>query len=177
MMDAQPELPTLEHKWPALVVAPGPAFICFELRGVPRHKARHRSRIVFPKGGKKAFIHNYPDPETESYEKVLAEYAALHMRGRAPTERPVAMLVHAYRPIPESWSKTDQAKALQQAILPTSKPDSDNYLKLAKDALNKIVYVDDSRVIDARCIKRYSDVPALRVEIREFIESGTELSP
>jgi Holliday junction resolvase RusA-like endonuclease len=168
----------------ALVV--GPVFLCFELRGKPGHKGRHRSRVVIPKeawsyggrgpkdrwineiGAKRIYIHNYPDPETEAYEKVLAEAGALFMRGKAPTLRPVALLVHSFRQVPESWSKADKRAALRGAILPTPRPDWDNYGKIT-DALNEIVWKDDSQVCDGRVIKRYSDAPALRVEVREFV--------
>jgi len=155
-------LPTLDG--PSLVV--GPVFLCFELEGKPGHKARHRSRVAWKDG--KAFVHTYPDPETEAYEKVLAQCAALFMRGRAPTEQPVALLVHSFREIPKSWPDRDHAAALAGAILPTSRPDWDNCGKIT-DALNEIVWRDDSQVVDGRVIKRYSNRPALRVEVREFV--------
>jgi len=169
-MDAQPLLPTLERHWPALI--PGPVFVEFELRGPPGHKGRHRARIVYPKGGN-AFIHMYADPATEAYEKTLAGAAALFMRGKQPTANPVALLVHAYRPIPESWSVIDKEKALQGAIRPTSRPDGDNYLKAVQDALNKVVWADDSQVVDARVIKRYDPSPCMRIEVREFVDENT----
>jgi Holliday junction resolvase RusA-like endonuclease len=162
-MNEQPVFPALER--PALVL--GPVFLAFELEGKPGHKARHRSRIVFPKVGK-AFIHNYPDPDTEAYEAVLAEVAALYMRRRPPTENPVSLLVHSFRGVPVSWSRKDQEAALAGVIRPTSKPDWDNYGKIT-DALNKIVWMDDSQVVDGRVIKLYSAVPALRIEVREFL--------
>lgn len=148
-------------------LVPGPVFVCFELGGKPGHKGRHRSRIVYPKDAK-PFIHNYPDPDTEAYEKVLAEAAALFMRGKPPTEEPVCLLVHSFRPIPVSWSARDQEAARSLNILPTSRPDWDNYGKIT-DALNGIVWRDDSQVCDGRVIKRYSDSPALRIEVREFL--------
>lgn len=144
----------------------GPVFLCFELGGKPPHKARHRSRIGYKDG--KPFVMQYPDPETAANEAILAEYAALEMRGRPPTDKPVALLVHVYRPIPESWSKVDKAKALANAILPTSKPDWDNYGKIT-DAFKGVVWNDDSQVVDGRVIKLYSDDPALRIEVREFV--------
>jgi Holliday junction resolvase RusA-like endonuclease len=150
----------------ALVV--GSIFVCFELRGKPGHKGRHRSRIVFPKGAK-PFVMQYPDPDTAAYEKVLAEAAALFMRGKSPTENPVALLVHSFREIPKSWSARDREAALSGAIRPTSKPDWDNHAKVT-DALNGIVWHDDSQVIDGRSLKFYSDRPALRIEVREFIK-------
>ncbi len=188
-MDDQPSLPTLE--WPALVA--GPVFLTFELGGPPGHKARHRSRLVIPKevwvhtaassfipkaNVKRLFIQQYPDPETEAYEKVLAEAAGLFMRGRPPTENPVALLVHSFRPIPASWSKTDKAKASAAAIRPTSRPDWDNYGKIT-DAFNEVVWHDDSQVVDGRVLKYYSDEPALRIEVREFLPpaAAAGLSP
>lgn len=149
-------------------LVPGPIFLAFELEGKPGHKGRHRSRIVFPKVGK-PFIHNYPDPATEAYEAMLKEYAGLLMRTKMPTANPVTLLVHSFREIPVSWTARERESALVGAIRPTSRPDWDNYGKIT-DALNGVVWVDDSQVVDGRSIKYYSDRPALRIEVREMIE-------
>lgn len=188
MTTEQQSLPTLG---PAPLVA-GPVFICFELKGLPGHKARHRSRLVIPKeawtvsargdrfiselGMKRLFIQQYPDPETEKYERVLAEAAGLFMRGRPPTDAPLAMVVHSFRPIPVSWTKRDKEAALTGAVRPTSRPDWDNYGKIT-DAFNGIVWADDSQVIDGRVLKFYSDRPALRVEVREMVPAKSSFSP
>ena len=181
-MGEQDTLPTLG--WPALVA--GPVFLCFEIAGKPGHKARHRSRLMIPREAwigvgdrafipkvnvKKIFIQQYPDPDTEAYEKMIREYAGLLMNTKrlAPTEKPVALLVHSFRPVPQSWSKTDQARALAANIRPTSRPDWDNYGKIT-DALNEVVWKDDSQVVDGRSLKYYSSDPALRIEIREMVE-------
>ena len=150
---------------PALVV--GPVFLCFELGGPPGHKGRHRSRMVFPRG-KKPFIQQYPDPATAAYEATLKQAAAIFMRGRAPTEAPLALLVHSFRPIPPSWSGKARRAAIAGDIRPTSRPDWDNYGKIT-DALNKIVWLDDAQVVDGRVIKLYAEHPALRIEVREFV--------
>lgn len=92
------------------------------------------------------------------------------MRGRPPTTRPVALLVHAFREIPASWSRHDRDMAMAGGILPASRPDEDNNLKVVQDGLNGIVWHDDAQVCDGRCIKRYSARPALRVEVREFVD-------
>lgn len=168
MPEVQQILPVFE----APVLKPGPVFFVMEIEGKPPHKARHRSRIVIPREKwRKPFVHNYPDPDTEKHERMIAEYARLLMRGKPPTIEPVALLVHAFMPIPESWSKKDKVAAAFGALLPTSKPDADNFLKIA-DALNGIVWKDDSQVADGRCIKRYSEQPALRIEVREFLIDG-----
>lgn len=148
-------------------LVPGPVFFELTLLGHPQHKGRHRSRIVYPKKGK-AFIHNYPDPETEKFEATLAKAAALAMRRCAPSEAPLCLLFIADRAIPRSWSHAEQVAAAEGRILPTSRPDWDNHGKIT-DALNKIVWLDDSQVVDARVIKRYSTSPALTVQVREFV--------
>lgn len=167
-------------------LVPGPIFLAFELWGKPGHKGRHRHRLVIPKDAwtgygdrayitkaniKRIFVQTYPDPQTEAYEKALAQYAALMMRRRPPSTRPLALLVHSFRPIPVSWSAREREAALVGAILPTSRPDWDNYGKIT-DALNGVVWHDDAQVTDGRVIKIYSDQPALRIEVREMIEPG-----
>lgn len=163
-----PEQIPLPYLGPAPLVV-GPIFVCFELRGEPQHKARHRSRIAYK--GRVPFVMQYPEPKTAAYEKVLAQAAALFMRGRAPTERPVALIVHVFKSIPESWPKRDREAAAAGAILPTSRPDDDNYLKI-RDAFDGIIWREDSQCCDSRVIKRYSHEPALRIEVREFISAS-----
>lgn len=160
---SSPPLPGLDG---ALVPAENP-FFTLKLAGKPQHKGRHRSRIVFPKVGK-PFIHNYPDPETEAFEKTLAMAARLHMRTMPPSEGPLALLVIAGREIPKSWSAKDKQAALDGRILPTPRPDADNHGKIV-DALNGIVWKDDAQVVDSRIIKRYAAAPYLTIQVWEFI--------
>jgi Holliday junction resolvase RusA-like endonuclease len=177
-----PEQLTLPKLGPAPLVV-GPVFLAFELRGPPFHNARHRSRLVIPKSAwvhagrmsyipkqnvKMIFVQQYPEPKSEAFKKTLAQVAVLFMRGRAPTENPVAMVMHVFRQIPESWSKRDKEAAAVGAILPGSKPDDDNYLRL-RDAFRGIIWRDDSQCCDSRVIKRYDTSPALRIEVREFL--------
>lgn len=176
----QQTLPTLGA--PPLVV--GPVFLCFEIQGKPGYKGRHRSRLVIPNDAwtgyganafifrsniKKLYIQHYADNETAQYEAVIGEYAGLLMRGKPPSERPLALMVHAFIGVPKSWSNRERAEALFGGALPTARPDGDNYLKVASDALNGIVWKDDSQLVDTCCIKRFSSDPALRIEVREFI--------
>jgi Holliday junction resolvase RusA-like endonuclease len=183
-MEVQGVLPTLDGP----VLVPGPVFVCFEIGGKPGHKGRHRSRLVIPKGvwtpaqiggrtvmvitkddSKRLFMQQYPDKDTEAYEQIVGLAGRRFMGSRPPTTNPVALLVHAFREIPASWSNRDRLSASLGGILPTSKPDGDNHLKVIKDGLNGIVWRDDSQVVDARVIKRYSDRPAMRVEVRELL--------
>lgn len=53
----------------------------------------------------------------------------------------------------------------RRVIWPTSRPDADNYGKLVLDALNGILWRDDSRVVDLRIQKVYSDHLGIDLEV------------
>ena len=178
MPEGQIVLPTISG--PALVV--GPVFLCFEYAAgvspkrvrqqpIVPFKHKHGARIAYSKSGK-PFVHEYPHPESAAWERAIGQLAAVHMRGRPPSDRPLALLVHAFVPIPPSWSIRDYDRAIAGMIMPTSKPDGDNHLKAAQDALNGIAWLDDAQVVDGRVIKIYSAKPALRIEVREFVAPG-----
>jgi Holliday junction resolvase RusA-like endonuclease len=161
------EQQTLPYLGPAPLVV-GPVFVCFELPGEPRPKARHRSRIAYK--GKSPFVMQYPEPESAAYEGMIGQLAALHMRSKSPSDKPLALLVHVFKSIPKSWPERDREAALAGAIRPDGRVgDWDNFAKAACDGMNKIVFFDDSQIVDGRCIKQYSDRPAIRIEVREFL--------
>lgn len=130
--------------------------IVIELAGAPLGKGRPRFM--------RATGHAYTPEKTRNFESNLLLAAQDVMAGRVPMEGPLSVRVQAYLPIPKSWSKKKQAGALLGAIRPTSKPDWENLAKML-DAFNKIVWCDDSQVVDGFVCKRYSDRPRLRVEV------------
>ncbi|QNV51628.1 hypothetical protein GE573_00524 [Bacillus velezensis] len=59
-------------------------------------------------------------------------------------------------------------KKLKNGLLrPITKSDVDNYVKGVKDALNHLIYKDDSQVVDLKVSKFYSKEPRVEVMIRE----------
>jgi Holliday junction resolvase RusA-like endonuclease len=155
-----------------LVVAAEP-FVVFELPGEPRAWERPGATIRFGNG--RPYIHWFVRSEEQHYREAIAwaaKAAMLHYR-RKPTSEPVALLVHAFLPIPTSWHWKSKQAARAGTILPASTPDCDNIIKLAADSIKNIVWDDDARVVDARCIKRYSEHPALRVEVREMVSPAS----
>lgn len=141
--------------------------IIVELPGAPIGKGRPRVRVVTPKQGP-AFAHFYPEPETAAFEKAFKMLARAVMRSRPPLEGPLIAVVTASVPVPKSWSMKKRDAALAGAIRPTGKPDGDNYLKIACDACNEILYLDDAQLVDKRVIKIYSENPSLRMELIEL---------
>jgi Holliday junction resolvase RusA-like endonuclease len=145
------------------------------LPGKPMGKKRHRARVVIPKHGK-PWVQEYPDPDGVAYEADLAAAGRLAMAETGliadPFDGPLTVFVEAFVPIPASWSKKDHAAAVAGEIFPVTKPDGDNYAKIAGDALNKVVWVDDSQIIMWQVLKLYSDFPRLRVSVWAWNDVG-----
>ena len=57
---------------------------------------------------------------------------------------------------------------LNNEIRPTVKPDADNVVKSVLDALNKLIYKDDSQVTDLLVHKYYSEEEKLVLNITAF---------
>lgn len=94
--------------------------------------------------------------------------AIQEMAGMKPLSGCIALMVCAYFVPPKSWAKWKKAAALEDKIRPTMKPDFDNLAKIAADALNGIVYLDDVQVVDGRALKFYSDDPRVEIWVREL---------
>lgn len=141
-------------------------YVLIVLNGPPVGKGRPRARIVRPRGGVQ-FISFYPDKDTEAYEKRLADAARVVMAGRQMLEEPLGVVVDAFVPIPVSWPRRDREAALAGRLCP-GKPDADNYLKIV-DALNGVVWRDDSLIVRAVVTKVYSGEPRLVIAVHRWL--------
>ena len=129
--------------------------IVIELAGEPKGKGRARST--------RAGI-TYTPAATRSHENALAWAATRAMRGRSPLLVALQVTVKAYMSVPRSWSKRQQARALDGVIRPTTRPDADNILKML-DALNRIVWRDDAQIVCLELSKHYSERPRTLIEV------------
>lgn len=108
----------------------------------------------------------YTPERTVNYEGRLALAAQEAMAGRPLFDGPLVVDIVAFMPISPSWPKKKQAAARSGEIRPTKKPDWDNFGKIL-DALNLIVWVDDSHIIQGRVDKFYSDRPMMAIRVRQ----------
>lgn len=136
-----------------------PELIVITVAGVPVAKGRPK---LTTKG---TFARAYTPAKTRHYEDRIRCEAANIMGDRKPLTGPVTLSVTAYVPIPKSFSKRARAAANEGLCHPITRPDTDNYAKAALDALNSIVFRDDSQVTDLIVRKRYADRPRLVVTI------------
>ena len=131
--------------------------VTITIRGEPVAKGR-------PRFVRKTGIAFTPS-HARKYEAHGRLAAQLAMNGKPPLAVPVRAEITVDLPVPASWSSKRRDAALRGDIRPTTRPDADNYIKAALDAVNAIVVADDSQVVDLVAIKRYAPVPALTIKI------------
>lgn len=135
--------------------------------GIPRPLERNRHRIVTPKG-RPSFVANYLPAQSAREQSVIRKIAYDAMDGRAPIDGPLELRFVAYMGIAASWSRIKTADAITDRIRPTARPDLSNLIKQCEDAMNEIVYRDDSLITDCHLYKRFSDRPRLVIEVRSL---------
>lgn len=112
--------------------------------------------------------HVYTPEATKDYEARIRWVWRSATQGKVPPlEGPVAVTLKAFYPIPQSAPKAKRAKMLSGALRPQVKPDIDNVVKIALDALNGLAYLDDKQVVRLQASKHYvegSGALYLRVE-------------
>lgn len=107
------------------------------------------------------------DPEKSRDYKAFVKYCALEVKPDSPLDRPLAVTVRAFFPMPKSKSKRWHTAALLGDERPTKKPDADNIAKIVCDALNGILWKDDSQIVILLVTKRYALEPRVELEVDE----------
>jgi len=119
--------------------------IVYEIPGDPIALKRHRH------AGKKCY-----DPQKK--EKETAQWhIKSKMQGLFAAHRALKLVVEYHMPIPKSYSNRRAKECLQGPH--TKKPDLSNLVKFTEDALNGIVWKDDSLISEIVARKFYSEEP------------------
>lgn len=129
--------------------------------GEPQAQQRPRARQA---GGR---VIMYDPPKSKNYKKFVATMAKQQWP-HDPIESAIALQIDIYRPIPKSISNIRRERKENKEILPIVRPDASNYAKGIEDALNGIVYKDDSQIVDARIRKFYSINPRVEIQVKEL---------
>jgi Holliday junction resolvase RusA-like endonuclease len=98
----------------------------------------------------------YTPIKTKLYEGLLHHEATLQMKGAKPYGGPVAMHVDVSLP----KLKTDPLRPF-----PVTRPDIDNFIKTAMDALNGVAFEDDGQVTIITARKSYADTPGMVIVV------------
>jgi Holliday junction resolvase RusA-like endonuclease len=132
--------------------------IQFTVYGTPVAQGRPRFST---QGG---FTKAYDPAKSKDFKKYVKLVASEH-RPDHLLDGPLKMEVKIYKSILKSFSKKKTQQAEDGIIRPTTKPDVDNYVKGVKDALNSVIWKDDSQVVDLVVSKWYSETPRVEVAI------------
>ena len=136
----------------------------FEIEITPVAKGRPR----YAKRGN--FVQTYTPTKTREYEDLIREYAAQAMGSSEPLETPIWVNLMFAMPIPKSTPKKLLEGYLNGSIHHTKKPDVDNLAKAILDAMNNVVYLDDSQIVRLTMSKKYSKLGCIEVTVQEVLE-------
>ena len=95
-----------------------------------------------------------------------ADQAMRDAGGAAMFDEPLSLTLLAEFPIPSTWSRKKQTRALLGEIRPGKRPDLDNIYKLCADAFNGVVYRDDALIVECWLRKVYGNQPKLVVTVQ-----------
>lgn len=139
-------------------------FVTIHLPGPPRGKGRPRFRRF------KDFVTTYTDKKTRSYEEDLAVAGARAMKAIPVRQGAVSVRIEAALPIPVSWSQKKRQAALAGDLTPCARgtTDHDNISKCVGDALEDIVWVNDSQIINSSFRKFYAAEPGLTISVWDW---------
>jgi Holliday junction resolvase RusA-like endonuclease len=104
----------------------------------------------------------YTPAKTRNAEKVIADKAKMEMQklGKEPYTSPVSVAIELVMTQPKKPSHPFPSRA-----------DIDNYAKLVCDALNEILWEDDSLIVDLYLTKRWGPAGKITVQVMPLSES------
>jgi Holliday junction resolvase RusA-like endonuclease len=115
---------------------------------VPQQRAKTKFKKL-PTGGIEV-VGKYDPEKCKNFKNHVADVAFQAVSDCFPGNVPIVLDMIFYLPRPASIS-------LKKRPYPITKPDWDNFGKGPSDAMESIVYANDSQVIDCRVRKLYAD--------------------
>lgn len=133
--------------------------ITITITGHPVAQGRGRAAIVA------GHATVYKPGKSRRWEQDARQLARITMGARPNLRGPLSMQLWAVFTTPASWPTWKREAALAQRIEPSCKPDLDNLVKAAKDALNGVVWDDDAQVVHIEAWKLYGPSPHVKVQV------------
>ena len=138
--------------------------VTFKVDGDPVGKQRAR----YAKRGN--YVQTYTPDKTRNYEALIKEAAIQAMGSNEILETPVNLYLYIRAPIPKSLPKKRLEACLNGSEKPIKKPDASNVLKSVEDAMNGVVYKDDSQIVNIHVTKVYSSQSGIDVCVKECLD-------
>ena len=109
----------------------------------------------------------YTPHETKLFEAHIKRYASLHWK-RVPLAGPVRLRLIF------NFTKPKSCKKPELLLWHTKRPDLDNLGKSILDALNGVLYVDDSQIVQIWAEKKYAERESIEMWISEIVPDTKE---
>lgn len=132
-------------------------FFTFEIEPVPQLRPRVSSR-----GG---YVRVYDPPKVKNFKNLLRSLASSQYT-RPPLIGPLSVSLTFYRPVQKSISQSERERRLSNQSKPVVKPDTDNYIKSTLDALNGVLWHDDSQIVKIEAEKRYGETGKIIISVK-----------
>lgn len=133
----------------------------FEVPGDPVPKGRPR----FARRGH--FVQTYTDSKTIEYETRVATKARQAIGASEPLKGPLKLFLYVRYTVPSSYTKKRKESCLNGSEYP-KRIDIDNVYKSITDAMNGIVYLDDSQIVEAHIRKLYAEEAGANIMVQEW---------
>jgi len=134
--------------------------VTFTVDGDPVPKGRPR----FARRGQ--FVQTYTDAKTIDYETHVAMRARHAIGATEPLKGALSVFLYLRYAVPPSYSKKRKEACLRGVEYP-KRIDIDNVYKSITDAMNGIVYVDDSQIVEAHIKKVYAEDAGANIMVQE----------
>ena len=134
--------------------------VTFTVDGDPVPKGRPR----FARRGQ--FVQTYTDAKTIDYETQVAMRARHAIGSTKPLEGALSVFLYLRYTVPASYSKKRKEACLNGLEYP-KRIDIDNVYKSVTDAMNGIVYLDDSQIVEAHIKKVYAEESGANIMVQE----------
>lgn len=132
-------------------------FFTFNIEPAPQLRPRASAR-----GGR---VRVYDPPKVKNFKNLLRSLA-VKQYSRPPLIGPLSVTLTFYRPVQKSISKTERERRLSNESKPVVKPDTDNYIKATLDALNGVLWHDDSQIVKIEAEKRYGETGKIVISVK-----------
>ena len=132
----------------------------FIVRGKVRGKARPRFSTRTGRA--------YTTKDDKIYEEKVRQ-AYNGSENFLDSNKPLGATIEVYHQVPKSYSKKKREQCLSGELKPQIKPDLDNIAKVILDSNNKVLYKDDSQIVELIITKHYtSEEDYVKVRIEEI---------
>lgn len=131
----------------------------FEIEPVPQLRPRASSR-----GGR---VRLYDPPKVKQFKVVLHNLVTEQYKN-PPFTGALSVSMLFYRPVQKSLSNIERQRRLSNEHKAVVKPDVDNYIKSTLDALNGVLWDDDSQIVKVTAEKRYAEKGKIIITVTQL---------